>query len=582
MQGSAESLALKLYDYVNPALRELAQGATTVIDELTTTGGGKNLLTDSGPLTDKLKELATTKGPFTKMLEKNWGGAWETIKGIFSKPIKVNIDLSVAGIVNKAKAIWQAVKNYFGKRIDLILAIRAGIPEKAKQIWEMVKDIFNRAHEIKVTFVSGIIAKARALWDKVTDIIDDIDIDVNINLPDVGGGGSLNPLNRKLPFGLGRAAGDKGFRGGMAIVNERGPEMAQLPGGATKMLGNGRRGAQLTALPAGSQIFTASETKMLQRLGVPAFAKGTGGTPGIADLARMGNLVFVGKTLQDLGYAVAEHPKFGGVGGGHSPSGYHPRGMAIDVNADSMAGGEKKNLDAIYGPLRANPKTLELLWQTAGHYDHLHQAMPSTGPKWISGKAPASAATRPTLGGIPGIFAKAVVDKRSPKAAALALFAAGYAESGMRDIGYGMGTSEGVLQVLASTAASSGVDPHDEQAVAEHFLTRGWTGRGGANSLAGKGLGFAQIATTVQGNSTGAGVYSAQGARALRTMRRTGLKWKDGRPVLRGTAAATPAPAVSDKLRKKIAEADAAAEAAGERHGADQGGRRLRGMGAAR
>ena len=34
-------------------------------------------------------------------------------------------------------------------------------------------------------------------------------------------------------------------------------------------------------------------------------------------------------------------------------------------------------------------------------------------------------------------------------------------------------------------------------------------------------------------------------------MRRTGLKWKDGKPVLRGTAAAT-APAVSDKLRKKI------------------------------
>ena len=501
LQGAGEDLAIKLYERVYPGLRKVTQGVTDVIEEIAKSGGvldevftkgsWKRQLTEQGPLTDKLFDLAKEKGPFTKMLEKNWGGGWETIKDIFSKPIKINIDLSPSTYIEKSRNLWNKVKDLLIKGINMKIGFVSGIVEKAKDLWGKVKDILGRAQEIKVEFVSGIIDKAKRLWEKIKGFFDDvIDVEINIKIPDLqDAGGAVKDFLGKTPVGKAISAIDpfaRGgtTRGGMAVVNERGPEMAKLPNGVTTMLGNGKAGAQLASLPAGSQIFTATETKMLQRLGVPAFAKGTGGIQP-ADLARIGNLVFLGKTLQDMGYAVAEHPKFGGVGGGHAPGGYHPRGMAIDVNADSMAGGERRNLDAIYGPLSRNPKTLELLWQSAGHYDHLHQAMQSTGPKWISGSAPAARRpARPTLGGIPGIFAKAVVDKKSPKAAALALFAAGYAESGMRDIGYGMGTSEGVLQVLASTAASSGVDPHDEKAVAEYFLTRGWTGRGGANSLA--------------------------------------------------------------------------------------------------
>jgi TP901 family phage tail tape measure protein len=43
-------------------------------------------------------------------------------------------------------------------------------------------------------------------------------------------------------------------------------------------------------------------------------------------------IVALGRRLQRMGWLVAEHPAFGGVGGGHAPQGYHYTGQAIDVN----------------------------------------------------------------------------------------------------------------------------------------------------------------------------------------------------------------------------------------------------------
>lgn len=43
-------------------------------------------------------------------------------------------------------------------------------------------------------------------------------------------------------------------------------------------------------------------------------------------------IVAFGRLLQSMGYQVSEHPAFGGVGGGHAPTGYHYSGQAIDVN----------------------------------------------------------------------------------------------------------------------------------------------------------------------------------------------------------------------------------------------------------
>lgn len=81
----------------------------------------------------------------------------------------------------------------------------------------------------------------------------------------------------------------------------------------------------------------------------------------------------VGKLLASMGYAVGENPHFGGVQPVHADNSYHYSGRAIDVNADTMPGGEKVNLDRLYGQLQGIPHT-ELLWQVADHYDHLHYA----------------------------------------------------------------------------------------------------------------------------------------------------------------------------------------------------------------
>ena len=43
------------------------------------------------------------------------------------------------------------------------------------------------------------------------------------------------------------------------------------------------------------------------------------------------SIVDIGKALQRFGLRVGENPAFGGVGSGHSSTGYHPKGLAIDV-----------------------------------------------------------------------------------------------------------------------------------------------------------------------------------------------------------------------------------------------------------
>lgn len=82
----------------------------------------------------------------------------------------------------------------------------------------------------------------------------------------------------------------------------------------------------------------------------------------------------VGRQLQAMGFAVSEHPAFGGVLGRHAPNSYHYRGRAIDVNFYPQAM-EAARLDLLAAWLRGNVPHQELLWRTTGHLDHLHLAM---------------------------------------------------------------------------------------------------------------------------------------------------------------------------------------------------------------
>ena len=114
------------------------------------------------------------------------------------------------------------------------------------------------------------------------------------------------------------------------------------------------------------------------------YARG-GRARGGGQLGNVSNIVQLGRALQRMGYAVGEHPAFGGVAPVHSENSYHYRGMAIDVNADSMPGGEEAALTRLYNMLKGDPGVVELLWQVPDHYDHLHVAMEAGGAASLGG-----------------------------------------------------------------------------------------------------------------------------------------------------------------------------------------------------
>ena len=105
------------------------------------------------------------------------------------------------------------------------------------------------------------------------------------------------------------------------------------------------------------------------------------------------SIVDVGKYLQRVGLRVGENPAFGGVGGGHSPTGYHPKGLAIDVTdwrpdmAPAYEGGPKLDWKTRTGNLSWRAKQLGLFNEALGpgdkgHDTHVHLAL--EGKKYIT------------------------------------------------------------------------------------------------------------------------------------------------------------------------------------------------------
>lgn len=105
------------------------------------------------------------------------------------------------------------------------------------------------------------------------------------------------------------------------------------------------------------------------------------------------SIVDVGKFLQQYGLRVGENPAFGGVGKGHSPTGYHPLGEAIDVTdwrpdvAPAFPGGKPISWKQRTGELSWRAKQLGIFPEALGpgdkgHDTHVHLALP--GKKFIT------------------------------------------------------------------------------------------------------------------------------------------------------------------------------------------------------
>lgn len=103
------------------------------------------------------------------------------------------------------------------------------------------------------------------------------------------------------------------------------------------------------------------------------------------------SIVDIGRYLQTHGLNIGEHPEFGGVGKGHSPTGYHPVGMAIDVRdwrpdmAPAYKGGASKPWKQRTGELSWRAKQLGLFSEALGpgdkgHDTHVHLALEGKKP----------------------------------------------------------------------------------------------------------------------------------------------------------------------------------------------------------
>lgn len=97
----------------------------------------------------------------------------------------------------------------------------------------------------------------------------------------------------------------------------------------------------------------------------------TGAAVGGGYPQRIPTLIALGRQLQSMGYSVGENPAFGGVHPVHMRGSYHYIGQAIDVNHG--AGTSAAETAAINRILPLVMKYgLAYVWQSKGHYDHLH------------------------------------------------------------------------------------------------------------------------------------------------------------------------------------------------------------------
>ncbi len=111
-------------------------------------------------------------------------------------------------------------------------------------------------------------------------------------------------------------------------------------------------------------------------------------------------------------------------------------------------------------------------------------------------------------------------DEKAGTKATLALMLAGIVEGpDFANPRGGDGTSSGPLQVTSETARALGLNPRDAEAVFRAFLTRGFTGKGGAIALARKHPNWSagRIAQEVQGSAFGHryGQYESQGKKLI-------------------------------------------------------------------
>lgn len=188
-----------------------------------------------------------------------------------------------------------------------------------------------------------------------------------------------------------------------------------------------------------------------------------------------GGLIGFGVHLKKLGYAVSEHPMFGGVHPVHANGSQHYNkkgpggGGAIDVNADpfnSPFKNEKVAIDKIIG--LAKDYGLRTIWQSAGHFNHAHFDISKGGDMMPGGYKPSSA--NPGYSGGTGPSLEAALGKLKSKGGVYDQLTASFTQGLLAsDLGQMLGSGGG------GDAGAHGKGAKANQAIARAMLSKfGW------------------------------------------------------------------------------------------------------------
>lgn len=211
--------------------------------------------------------------------------------------------------------------------------------------------------------------------------------------------------------------GDSGSKQAETNTNTAGATpAAQTPAAQTPVV---QTPAAIPTAPAGSSS-TPADTHNHKEETLGKDAEKVKGQGAVSSLPS-GDIVALGRALQQRGIRVSEHPSFGGVSHVHGTNSAHYQGQAIDINATS--GNPKEADDPVMGPkfdklaqeLQAAGYTV--LWKVRKHFNHIHAQIggqgirggrsaiggASTSDYTDTSKAAVTPGATPTATSVPGV-----------------------------------------------------------------------------------------------------------------------------------------------------------------------------------
>ena len=168
--GSAmEGLKIKISDALTPALRDVAQGATDLVNKMS--GAWDAIVAKTQDFVAKhqaaFTALANFFSPIFETIKSVISTAWDYIKNIFSSAVDI-----IGGIIDVFSGLLTGDFDMMGEGLKTIVS----------SLWDIIKDIFANATNVVVSVVSGFVDEIKRWFsnlvsgalDKVSELVHSI------------------------------------------------------------------------------------------------------------------------------------------------------------------------------------------------------------------------------------------------------------------------------------------------------------------------------------------------------------------------------------------------------------------------